>query len=81
MFDIPVKGTHAHSWVMLFEDELEAFIAYGEAMPHNCVFLVDTYNSLQGVQRAVQRCERHENAPTPNRHPAKRMISTQADHR
>lgn len=53
MFGIPVKGTHAHSWVMLFESELDAFLAYGEAMPHNCVYLVDTYNSLQGVENAV----------------------------
>ena len=53
MFGIPVRGTHAHSWVMCFDDELSAFRAYAEAMPNNCVFLVDTYNTLQGVQNAV----------------------------
>ncbi len=49
---IPVKGTHAHSWIMVFEDELEAFTAYADAMPNNCVFLVDTYDTLEGVRRA-----------------------------
>jgi nicotinate phosphoribosyltransferase len=54
LFGIPVKGTHAHSWVMCFGDELEAFETYAEAMPNNCVFLVDTYDTLQGVRRAVE---------------------------
>ncbi len=54
LFGIPVKGTHAHSWVMVFEDELESFKAYAEAMPNNCIFLVDTYNSLHGVRKAVE---------------------------
>ncbi len=54
LFGIPVKGTHAHSWVMCFDDELEAFRAYARAMPGNCVFLVDTYHSLEGVRRAVE---------------------------
>lgn len=54
IYGIPVKGTHAHSWVMAFHDELDAFIAYAEAMPNNCVFLVDTYNSLQGVKHAIE---------------------------
>jgi nicotinate phosphoribosyltransferase len=54
IFGIPVKGTHAHSWVMSFDSELEAFQAYAEAMPNNCVFLVDTYDTLEGVRRAVQ---------------------------
>ena len=54
LFGIPVKGTHAHSWVMCFDDELEAFQTYAQAMPNNCVFLVDTYDSLQGVRRAVE---------------------------
>lgn len=53
LFDIPVKGTHAHSWVMAFDDELEAFSEYARAMPNNCVFLVDTYDTLQGVKRAA----------------------------
>jgi nicotinate phosphoribosyltransferase len=54
LFDIPVKGTHAHSWVMAFDDELSAFQAYADAMPNNSLFLVDTYDSLEGVQNAVR---------------------------
>src|SRR3954470_14932917 len=53
IFGIPVKGTHAHSWVMSFETEADAFKAYAEAMPNNCVFLVDTYDTLEGVRRAI----------------------------
>ncbi len=53
LYGIPVKGTHAHSWVMLFDDERDAFEAYARAMPHNCVLLVDTYDSLEGVRRAI----------------------------
>lgn len=53
-FGIPVRGTHAHSWVMSFETELEAFSSYAEAMPNNCVFLVDTYDTLQGVRNAIK---------------------------
>jgi nicotinate phosphoribosyltransferase len=54
LYNIPVKGTHAHSWVMSFDDELESFDAYARAMPNNCVFLVDTYDTLEGVRRAAQ---------------------------
>jgi len=54
LFGIPVRGTHAHSWVMSFDDEREAFRAYAEAMPNNCLFLVDTYDTLEGVRRAVE---------------------------
>jgi nicotinate phosphoribosyltransferase len=53
LFDIPVKGTHAHSWVMSFDTELESFEAYAEAMPNNVVFLVDTYDTLEGVKKAI----------------------------
>ncbi|MCL4120344.1 UNVERIFIED_CONTAM: hypothetical protein GTU68_000454 [Idotea baltica] len=53
LFDIPVKGTHAHSWVMSFDDELASFEAYAEAMPNNCVFLVDTYDTIEGVRKAI----------------------------
>src|SRR5437899_8394055 len=52
-FGIPVSGTQAHSWIMFFETESEAFDAYAKAMPNNCVFLVDTYNSLDGVRHAI----------------------------
>jgi nicotinate phosphoribosyltransferase len=53
LFGIPVKGTHAHSWVLCFDHEIEAFRAYARALPNNCVFLVDTYDTLQGVRNAV----------------------------
>jgi nicotinate phosphoribosyltransferase len=52
-YGIPVSGTQAHSWIMFFEKESEAFETYARAMPNNCVFLVDTYNSLDGVRRAI----------------------------
>ncbi|MEQ8880666.1 MAG: nicotinate phosphoribosyltransferase, partial [Cyclobacteriaceae bacterium] len=54
LFGIPVSGTHSHSWVMAFQSELEAFEAYAEVMPGNCVLLVDTYNTLEGVRKAVK---------------------------
>ena len=54
LYGIPVKGTHAHSWVMSFDEELEAFKGYAAAMPNNCVFLVDTYNTLDGVRNAIK---------------------------
>jgi len=54
LFGIPVKGTHAHSWVMCFENDLEAFMAYANAMPSNCTFLVDTYNTIEGVKYAIE---------------------------
>ncbi len=53
VYGIPVKGTHAHSWIMSFDTERESFQAYAEALPENCVFLVDTYDSLEGVQNAI----------------------------
>lgn len=53
LFDIPVRGTHAHSWVMAFDTELEAFQAYAHAMPNNVVLLVDTYDTLDGVRNAI----------------------------
>ena len=53
LFGIPVKGTHAHSWVMSFDDEQESFSAYSQAMPNNCVFLVDTYDTIEGVKKAI----------------------------
>jgi nicotinate phosphoribosyltransferase len=53
-YGIPVRGTHAHSWVMAFGDEREAFAAYAEAVPNNVVFLVDTYDTLAGVRHAIE---------------------------
>jgi len=54
IYDIPVKGTHAHSWIMSFEDEEESFEAWARAMPNNCIFLVDTYDTIEGVRRAIR---------------------------
>lgn len=54
LLGIPVRGTHAHSWVMTFDSELEAFEQYAYALPNNCVLLVDTYDSLQGIRHAIE---------------------------
>ena len=51
---IPVRGTHAHSWVQVFDDEQEAFDQYADAQPDNVTLLVDTYNSLSGVAHAIR---------------------------
>jgi nicotinate phosphoribosyltransferase len=54
-FGIPVSGTQAHSWVMAFDDELEAFRAYARAFPDACVLLLDTYDTLRsGLPNAIQ---------------------------
>ena len=53
-FNIPVRGTHAHSWVMAFDSEPQAFEAYVKLFPHNSVLLVDTYNTLEGVRNAME---------------------------
>ena len=54
MFGIGVSGTHAHSWVMSFPDELSAFRAYADTFPKACLLLVDTYDTLRsGVPNAI----------------------------
>jgi len=54
MFDVPVRGTHAHSWVMSFDDELTAFRTYADIFPNACILLVDTYDTIQsGVPNAI----------------------------
>ncbi|MDL2224772.1 nicotinate phosphoribosyltransferase [Eubacteriales bacterium OttesenSCG-928-M02] len=54
LFDVPVKGTHSHSWVMSFPTELDAFRAYANAYPDACLLLVDTYNTLKsGMPNAL----------------------------
>ena len=53
LFGVPVKGTHAHSWVMAFNQERDSFQAYADAQPGNCILLVDTYDTLEGVRRAA----------------------------
>ena len=55
MFDIKISGTHAHSWVMSFSSELEAFRAYAKLNPDACLLLVDTYDTLKsGVPNAIK---------------------------
>ncbi len=55
LFDIPVTGTHSHSWVMSFDSELEAFEKYAEIYPDKCLLLVDTYDTLKsGVPNAIK---------------------------
>lgn len=56
-FGIPVRGTMAHSWVMAFDDETDAFAAYGRAVPANCIFVLDTYDSEQGLSHALAAAE------------------------
>ena len=54
-FDVAVSGTHAHSWIMSFDSELEAFRAYAEVFPSSCLLLVDTYDTLEsGVPNAIR---------------------------
>ena len=55
MFHVPVAGTMAHSWVMDYPTEYEAFRAYANAYPDNCLLLVDTYDTLRsGVPNAIK---------------------------
>jgi nicotinate phosphoribosyltransferase len=53
LFGIPVRGTHAHSWVLSFASEQQAFDAWAEVMPGNAVMLVDTFDSVEGVANAI----------------------------
>jgi len=54
VYGIPTKGTHAHSWVMAFDNEIEAFRAYARVFPDDTILLVDTYDTLQsGIPNAV----------------------------
>ncbi|HEX7590397.1 MAG TPA: nicotinate phosphoribosyltransferase [Candidatus Limnocylindrales bacterium] len=58
LFGIPVRGTHAHSWVQVFDDEQLAFDVYADAQPDNVTLLVDTYDTLTGVSRAIETGKR-----------------------
>lgn len=66
MFDVPVLGTHAHSWIMSFSDEYTAFKTYAKMYPNSCTLLVDTYDVLKsGVPNAIRVFEemREEGVP------------------
>ena len=66
MFDVPVMGTHAHSWIMSFEDEYTAFKTYARLYPDNCTLLVDTYDTLKsGVPNAIRVFQEFKEAGTP----------------
>lgn len=66
MFDVPVKGTHAHSWIMSFPDELTAFRAYARLYPTACILLVDTYDTLKsGVPNAIKVFQEMKEAGIP----------------
>jgi nicotinate phosphoribosyltransferase len=55
LWGIPVRGTHAHSWVLAFPNELDAFRAFAEVYPRNCILLVDTFDTLRsGVPNAIR---------------------------
>ena len=66
MFDVPVKGTHAHSWIMSFPDELTAFRTYAKLYPTACILLVDTYDTLNsGIPHAIQGFKEMREAGIP----------------
>lgn len=66
LFDVPVMGTHAHSWIMSFEDEYTAFKHYAELYPDNCTLLVDTYDTLKsGVPNAIRVFREFKEAGKP----------------
>ena len=66
LFDVPVKGTHAHSWIMSFPDEYTAFKTYADMYPSACILLVDTYDTLKsGVPNAIKVFTEMRRAGTP----------------
>lgn len=66
MFDVPVKGTHAHSWIMSFPDELAAFRSYAKLYPSACILLVDTYDTLKsGIPNAIKVFKEMKEAGIP----------------
>lgn len=69
LFDVPVKGTHAHSWIMSFPDEYTAFKTYAQYYPSACILLVDTYDTLKsGIPNAIRVFQelREQNIPLTN---------------
>ncbi len=76
LFDVPVKGTHAHSWVMSFPDELTAFREYARLFPDACLLLVDTYSTLKsGVPNAIKVFQEMRAAGIPLRNYGIRLDS------
>ncbi len=66
LFDVPVKGTHAHSWIMSFPDEYTAFKTYADMYPTACILLVDTYDTLKsGVPNAIRVFKEMREAGVP----------------
>ena len=66
LFDVPVKGTHAHSWIMSFPDEYTAFKTYAKLYPSACILLVDTYDTLKsGVPNAIRVFPAMRNSGVP----------------
>ncbi len=66
LFDVPVLGTHAHSWIMSFPDEYTAFSNYARMYPSACILLVDTYDTLNsGIPNAIRVCTEMRNADIP----------------
>lgn len=59
-YGIPVMGTFSHAWVMLHDTEEEAFENWARVFPNSTVFLVDTYNTLEGVKTAIRVCKKHK---------------------
>ena len=57
LFGVPVRGTHAHSWVESFDKEVDSFRAFSEVFPDHCVLLVDTYEVTEGVRNAIRVAE------------------------
>ncbi|MBU6383762.1 MAG: nicotinate phosphoribosyltransferase [Verrucomicrobia bacterium] len=54
LFGIPIRGTHAHSWIMAFEEEEKAFEVFAKMRPKHCIMLIDTYNSIEGAKKAIK---------------------------
>ena len=66
LIDVPVKGTHAHSWIMSFPDEYTAFKTYAELYPNACILLVDTYDTLKsGIPNAIRVFQEFKDAGKP----------------
>ncbi len=76
LFDVPVLGTHAHSWIMSFPDEYTAFKTYADMYPNACCLLVDTYDTLKsGVPNAIRVFQEMRDAGIPLKHYGIRLDS------